>query len=226
VLQILFDRMIVSAVVSTIYMWYFKTEEFPLGPKPVRSLLALRGVAGFFGVSGMFLSLQYLSLSDATVISFLAPPLACFACSYILKEPFTRTEQIATAISLFSIVLIAQPSAIFELIGFAPAAQSETNGVTPQQRLLGVAFCLMGVLGGGTQLICLRCVGKRAHPLISVNYLNVIVAIMSGTMLTVLPGLNFAFPPTFVDWLYLSILSASGIMLVSFAAVVSFECFH
>jgi drug/metabolite transporter (DMT)-like permease len=213
--------MIVSAVVTTVYMWYFKTPEFPLGPKPVRLLLAFRGFAGFFGVTGMWLSLQYLSLSDATVISFLAPPLACLAGSYILKEPFTRTEQIATVVSLFSIVLIAQPSAVFSTLGLVAETESESSGVTPQQRLLGVAFCMMGVLGGGTQLICLRCVGKRVHPLISVNYLNVIVAVMSGTMLTVLPEVSFAFPPTFTDWLYLSILSVSGIILVSFAAVVS-----
>ena len=111
--------MLVSAIVSTIYMWYFKTPEFPLGPRPVRLLLAFRGFAGFFGVSGMFLSLKYLSLSDATVVSFLAPPLACLACSYILKEPFTRKEQIATAISLFSVVLIAQPTAVFSSISSA-----------------------------------------------------------------------------------------------------------
>jgi drug/metabolite transporter (DMT)-like permease len=216
--------MIVSTVVSTIYMWYFKTSEFPLGPKPLRLLLAFRGFAGFFGVSGMFLSLRYLSLSDATVISFLAPPLACFACSYILKEPFTRIEQVATGISLFSIVLIAQPSAVFGSAGSGTSVESGVSKVTPQQRLIGVAFCMMGVLGGGTQLICLRCVGKRVHPLISVNYLNVIVAIMSGTMLTILPGLTFALPPTLIDWVYLTVLSASGIILVSAAVLMNNEC--
>jgi drug/metabolite transporter (DMT)-like permease len=217
--------MIVSTVVTTIYMLYFKTREFPLGPKSLRLLLAFRGFAGFFGVSGMFLSLQYLSLSDATVISFLAPPLACLACSYILKEPFTRTEKIATTISLFSVVLIAQPSTVFSSFSSVKNVESGANSITSQQRLLGVAFCMMGVLGGGTQFICLRCVGDRVHPLISVNYLNVIVAIMAGTMLTVLPDLSFALPSTLADWLYLSILSASGIILVGFAALMSYKSF-
>jgi drug/metabolite transporter (DMT)-like permease len=217
--------MAVSAVVSTTYMWYFQLSEIPLGPKPVRLLLAFRGLSGFFGVSGMFFSLQYLSLSDATVISFLAPPLACLACSYILKEPFTRPEQIGTAISLFSVVLIAQPTAMFGSGSSGTTPESGTNHVTPQQRLLGVAFCMMGVLGGGTQLVCLRCIGNRVHPMISVNYLNVICAILSGTMLTVLPGLTFAVPSTLADWFYLSVLSASGIILVSFVNLVNYECF-
>ena len=229
--------MIISTIVSTVYMWYAKTPEFPLGPRPVRLLLSIRGVVGFFGVSGMFFSLQYLPVSDATVISFLAPPLSCLVCSYVLKEPFTRMEQIATAISLFGVVLITQSTPAFSAgsenttappgsgIGDVThgAGTPAPNDVTPQQRLLGGAFCMVGVLGGGTQFVCLRWVGDRVHPLISVNYLNVIVAIITGTMLTFLPGLSFAIPSTAADWFYLSVLTVSGIILVRFLFPVVVE---
>jgi drug/metabolite transporter (DMT)-like permease len=234
--------MIISTIGTTVYMWYTKTPEFPLGPKSIRWLLTIRAVAGFFGVSGMFFSLQYLPISDATVISFLAPPLTCFACSYLLKEPFTRMEQIATAISFFGVVLITQSTA-----GSSTGGENTTtspvsgngdvthgggtptpNDVTPQQRLLGVAFCMVGVLGGGTQLVCLRWVGNRVHPLISVNYLNVIVAIITGALLTILPGLGFAVPSTGADWFYLSVLTISGVVLVRFIFLldVAKKLFH
>ncbi|KAI4681847.1 uncharacterized protein J4E84_007444 [Alternaria hordeiaustralica] len=52
---------------------------------------------------------MYLPLADATVITFLSPSLACWACSYFINEPFTRMEQIAAYISLFGVVLIARP---------------------------------------------------------------------------------------------------------------------
>jgi drug/metabolite transporter (DMT)-like permease len=68
-------------------------------------------------------SLMYLPLADATVITFLAPVIACWACSLILKEPFTKMEQIAAMISLFGVVLIARPASLFySNSGTAPPA--------------------------------------------------------------------------------------------------------
>lgn len=107
-MQILFARMGITVVASMIYMWYKKTEHFPFGMREVRPLLVARGLTGFFGVFGMYCefsglyisnvllipyipdSLQYLPLADATVITFLAPSLSCWACSLLIKEPFTR----------------------------------------------------------------------------------------------------------------------------------------
>jgi hypothetical protein len=54
VLQILFARMSITVVASTIYMWYTKTEHFPFGMREVRPLLIARGLFGFFGVFGMY----------------------------------------------------------------------------------------------------------------------------------------------------------------------------
>ena len=58
----------------------------------------------------MYYSLQYLPLSDATVITFLAPIVACWACSVLIHEPFTRSEQIAGVVSFLGVILIARPT--------------------------------------------------------------------------------------------------------------------
>ena len=39
---------------SSFYMWYKETEHFPFGMREVRPLLVARGMAGFFGVFGMY----------------------------------------------------------------------------------------------------------------------------------------------------------------------------
>lgn len=52
--QILFARMTVTFVLSSLYMWYSKVPYFPLGMKEVRRLLLFRGVAGFVGVYGLY----------------------------------------------------------------------------------------------------------------------------------------------------------------------------
>ena len=67
----------ITVLCSTLYMWRAKTEHFPFGMPEVRPLLIARGLTGFFGVFGMYYSLLYLPLADATVITFLAPSLAC-----------------------------------------------------------------------------------------------------------------------------------------------------
>jgi len=52
--QILFARMAITVVCSSLYMWRAKTEHFPFGRKDVRGLLIARGFTGFFGVFGMY----------------------------------------------------------------------------------------------------------------------------------------------------------------------------
>lgn len=50
--QILFARMGITVVLASLWMWWKKTPDFPLGKKEVRGLLAARGFGGFFGVFG------------------------------------------------------------------------------------------------------------------------------------------------------------------------------
>ena len=49
----------------------------------------------FFGLFGMYYSLQYLSLSDATVLSFLVPMCTAMAGALFLGEKFSRREAFA-----------------------------------------------------------------------------------------------------------------------------------
>jgi drug/metabolite transporter (DMT)-like permease len=86
-----------------------------LGPKNMRPLLFLRGFSGylfcyqfstiadlfrneqyrFIGLYGIYFSLQYLSLSDATVLTFLAPICTVFTGALFLGETFSRRQVLA-----------------------------------------------------------------------------------------------------------------------------------
>jgi drug/metabolite transporter (DMT)-like permease len=57
--------------------------------------------------------MQYLSLADATVITFLAPLGTGILGYFFLKEPFTPKQAIAGFASLVGVTLIARPSALF-----------------------------------------------------------------------------------------------------------------
>jgi drug/metabolite transporter (DMT)-like permease len=159
-----------------------KTRDFPLGAKGVRLLLLVRGFGGFVGVFGVYFSLLYLPLADATVITFLSPVIGCAVCAALLKEEFSRMEQLAAFISLLGVVLIARPTAIFSYFQQAAAATDKTqqpassaNNITDdataslyreatsQQKVLAVAVAMVGVLGGATVITTLRWISNRAH---------------------------------------------------------------
>ncbi|KAI9872128.1 MAG: hypothetical protein M1830_002043 [Pleopsidium flavum] len=174
-------------------------------------------------------SLLYLPIAEATVITFLAPIVACWACSILLHEPFTRTEQIAGLVSLFGVVLIARPMSLFSgSPSPSPVASSSSNGVpatnitvptdgsnipnnvTPAQRLSAVGIAMIGVLGAACAYTTIRTIGKRAHPLISVTYFALWCTIVSTLSLLLIPSIAFQLPTSIRQWSYLFFLGACG----------------
>ena len=164
----------ITLLLCLFYMWFRGIENAPFGPKPVRKLLIARGFGGFFGVYGMYYSLKFLPIAEATVITFLAPTVACWACSILINEPFTRMEQIAAGVSLSGVVLIARPTSFFQGHGdSAPIASGgadaasltngtvsvdvqKTGGVSATQHLIAVGVALIGVLGAACAYTTIR----------------------------------------------------------------------
>ena len=233
----------ITVVIASTYMWTKKIEHFPFGAKGVRWLLMARGFGGFFGVFGMYYSLLYLPLADATVVTFLSPVIACAACAYLIKEPFTRMEQVAALLSLMGVVLIARPTAIFSYFQstatpmasgtpeFIPTLNATIEAsdagsyanVTPAQQAMAVGVAMVGVLGGATVITTLRWIGQRAHPLITVNYFATWVVVVSGISSALIPSIGFAMPSSLSDWGYLFFLGTCGFTSVSFNLFVEIQ---
>jgi drug/metabolite transporter (DMT)-like permease len=183
----------------------------------------------------MYYSLQYLPLADCTVLTFLAPGITCWICAILIKEPFTRIEKIATVISFTGVILIARPTSFFHSSGDAPPASgdgdmvpgknattpvktpsdaSDYDNVTPEQRLQAVAIAMLGVCGTVVAFTTIRWIGKRAHPLISVNYFAAWCTIVSFVMQFILPGVGFLLPADAKEWGYLIFLGVCGFVMV------------
>ena len=173
--------------------------------------------------------MMYLPLADATVITFLAPGIAGILCYFLLKEPFSRIERLATMVALLGIVLIAQPHSMFSRSSSSgePSSseplESEHSlpGVdhesTSEERLVAVGVALLGVCGAAGAFTTLRMIGKRAHPLISVNFFGMtctvicIVVLALAPMLDISqPTLRWMWPGSAKEWFLLLILGALG----------------
>ena len=172
------------------------------------------------------------------VITFLAPTLACWACAIILHEPFTRKEQIAGAIALIGVILIARPLSLFgtdtpsipspPIVAAGmplPNLSNSTNQIphllskrflkpivtTPAQRLGAVAIALLGVLGAVISYVTIRIIGSRAHALISVNYFSTCTALVSLLAILLLPShIPFRLPSNSHEWVLLLFLGVCG----------------
>ncbi|KAH0254579.1 hypothetical protein KCU91_g17932, partial [Aureobasidium melanogenum] len=214
--QVIFARMSVTALLSTIYMWYTKVPDFSLGAPAVRGWLILRALAGFFGLFCLYYSVHYLPLAEATVFRFLVPIITAWACSVFLGQSFSRTEFLAGVIALLGVVIIAHPAAIFGRVDDdikVPHQPNKIDQVSAGQRLLAIFVSVIGVLGASAAYTLIRVIGSRAHALISVNYFALISTFGSAGALLILPGMKFTMPHGAREWLLLSLLGILGFVL-------------
>ncbi|KAI9439324.1 integral membrane protein DUF6 [Lactarius indigo] len=159
--ELILVRMVITYAGSVAYMYWKKIPDPLLGPKGVRTLLVFRGFSGFFGLSGVYFSLQYLSLSDATVLTFMVPIFTGFSGAVFLKESLSLRELLAGLCSFLGVILIARPQFLFG----SPQSFMDSPEVTPTQRMLSVTAALIGVVGATGAYTLIRAIGKRAHVL-------------------------------------------------------------
>ncbi|KAF9764200.1 hypothetical protein IL306_002874 [Fusarium sp. DS 682] len=227
-LQIIFVRMLATASIGSLYMWFKKVPDFPLGPREVRGLLILRGFAGSSGLFGLYYSLSYLDISDATVITFLVPTLTAFIAWVALREPFTIKEATAGLIAFTGVLFVARPAFLFpeswrtlsELESRSADSDVTTDGgilppvkATPQERTIAILCAIFGSFAAATAYATIRVIGKRAHSLVSVNYFAVLATVSSFLIIMIHPDLQFEIPKTIAEWTLLLSIGISGFLL-------------
>jgi len=223
--QILFARQSITASLCTAYGIYTKSvPDFPFGPRDTRRLLVARGIFGFMGVFGMYFSLLYLPLSEATVLTFLSPILSCYICSFVIPgETFTRQQQVAGFVSLLGVIFIAQPASLFASGSTNPTDNPSLNPdvqpadpsqkTTADKHLLAIGIAMIGVIGSTGAYTSIRAIGTRAHAFISINYFSVWCTIVSLFSLVVIPDVTFRLPGNGTEWTLLLSLGVCGFIM-------------
>lgn len=213
-LQILFVRMFITYSCCLAYMLITKlVPDAPWGPKEIRKLLVIRGLLGFFGVFGLYFSLQYLSLSDAVAILFLVPMITGFLAWVLLHERYSLVEAGCAFISLFGVVLIAKPNFIFGTIADNEEGNEDIESSSTEKRLLATSVGLFGAFAASSVYIILRKIGHRAHPLLSVSYFALWCTILTTVSILVVPGLSFVLPKNSHQWMLFALIGFSGFFM-------------
>lgn len=161
----------------------------------------------------------------------------------MLGEAWVVQEILAGLVSLAGVVLIAQPNSMFsppeESAPYTiPVCADEKDilrpaedGIcflvpgldpNPAQRLSAVLVALVGVIGAAVAYCSLRYIGKRAHPLITVNYLAVISTAICGAILLSIPQTGFQIPADIRQWINLFLQSICG-FITQFLQAMGFQ---
>lgn len=200
-LHILLFRMIVTYSGTLMYMKMNKTENRYFGMKEVRGLLCIRGMVGFFGVFGMYYSLMYLSMSDAVLISFLAPSITAVLGYFILSERYTMNEFIGNMSAFIGVILVIKPNFIFH---------NDTLNVEHVISKYGYVIVFLGPLGLSGVYIVIRFIGTRADAILNVTYFSMVTLIISSIGIMIIPGIQWETPRNSKELYYLIMVGISG----------------
>lgn len=231
--QILFARQSITTLITTVYaLWSKSIPDFPFGPPgTVRLLLISRGFCGFLGVFGMYFSLLYLPISEATILTFLSPIGSCIAFSLLLPgETFSRQQMLAGLVSLLGVVFIARPVSLFQghdassmipqlnntMVANGTLTGSEVSAApqpTQAQHLQAIGVAMIGVVGAIGAITSIRAIGQRAHALLSVNYFSAWCTFVSLFALLMIPTVKFRLPSNSLEWGLLLILGLAGFIM-------------
>lgn len=75
----------------------------------MRSTLVSRSIAGFLGVTGFYLALQYTDLSKATALYWTNPMMTAIIAYFALNEALNFVDWLAIFVSFFGILVIQSP---------------------------------------------------------------------------------------------------------------------
>ncbi|KAI1462643.1 hypothetical protein F4805DRAFT_4234 [Annulohypoxylon moriforme] len=208
--QVLHVRMLITALGCTWYLWHTggsKKSDILFGTPDVRGLILLRALGGTCGASGFFFSMVYLNLSEATALNFLGPLGSLILTRYLSFATVQWTDCLGAVGALGGVVLISQPEEIF---GTIQAAERNVSA-DATANMKGLAFAVLGLCGGVITLTSIRCIGKRAHPLTSVNVFAWSLATVSWIGLMIVPGITW--PKNPLTWLCLVYIGTCGLAM-------------
>lgn len=102
---------------------------------------------------------------------------------------------------------------IFPLDPRQPSQLAMEDEITANQRLTAVGVGLIGVMGAASAFTTIRWIGKRAPPMLSVNYFATWTTLVSAVVLLLYPGIDFQLPATVREWSLLFFLGVSGFIM-------------
>lgn len=170
-----------------------------------------------------------MPLSEATVLNFLAPLGTCCMVALMSSGSFTGPDITSATLSIAGVLLVARPPFLF-----GQEYRDSDSIFESGSHLVGIGSAMVGAVGGVVSTFrtkksvhywpkqcaytTVRVIGKRAHPLMSVNYFAAALLLVSIVAFAVYPGLEFKWRIHFTHWILLISIAVLGFLMVSLAS--------
>jgi drug/metabolite transporter (DMT)-like permease len=182
VLEIITARAAVSLVLSYIHVKRKRVALFGHN-KP---LLILRGLVGFFTLTGVYYSLLHLPFAEATVLQFLHPVFTTILALLFLKERPTVATLSCIALSLVGLLVMIRPGFVF----------GDFRG---DYDLFAVMIAIAAAFGSGLAYTIVRKLGATEDPTVIVLYFPLVC--LPATLM--MPVGHFVMPE---GWAWMTLL--------------------
>lgn len=153
--QKVFVRTFITSIVA--FFPYISLKKEDRGIK-TPFLFVIRAIAGLLGMFALYISYDYISLSDANIISKFSTIILILLSLIILKEPLNKIEISSVIIGFGGVLLVSKPSFNADLYGYLVA-------------ISGACFAAIAYLS-------VRMIGSRIHPKAMVFYFAVVSSVI------------------------------------------------
>ncbi|GME70137.1 unnamed protein product [Ambrosiozyma monospora] len=203
--QIMFVRMLITYLGCIYYFVRVSPNpDFPFGPKGYRLMMILRGLGGYVGVCGQYMSLMYLDISDTITITFLSPTVTSILASFTLGQVLTKIELGFGGLAFIGVLLIAQPEFLFG------GGDEEGSALA---HFIGCCFAFFSTFGTAVAMCSIKKIGFHAHPLLTVSFYALVACFMSALLGTIFVPNFYRLPDTFRDWILILLIGVVGFVM-------------
>jgi len=157
-----FEAVFWKSITMMVFNFFFVKMhgEFILNiPARYHRLIIIRSFVGFLGVQGLFNSVKFMPVSQASVIFFTGPLIAALMAFFYLKERITIFDIACLICSFVGVILINNP--------FRESVAREGDN-----KIIGSAFAIIGAFGAASAWLCMRIMSKDIHFSISPFYFS------------------------------------------------------
>ncbi|KAF5587805.1 transport protein [Fusarium subglutinans] len=194
-LQIIFVRMLATALIGSVYMWY-SLSYLDISDATVITFL----------VPTLTAFIAWVALREPFTVKEATAGFIAFAgVLFVARPAFLFPESWRTLSELESRAVDPNFTADG---GILPPVKA-----TPQERTIAILCAIFGSFAAATAYATIRVIGKRAHSLVSVNYFAVLATVSSFLVIMIHPDLQFEIPKTIAEWCLLLSIGVSGFLL-------------
>ena len=134
-------------------------------------------MVGFISAACFIYGIKYLPLSEAVTLMYTTPVFTGIILWALMNNPWSRMQWVLSLVSLLGVLMIARPNDVF----YEDEGELNILGkpYTHDERVHGVILCIIQAILLSINLILIKAMGKRVHPLTLIIFILVACMLFS-----------------------------------------------